>query len=107
MDVKTANLNGTLKEEVYVSQPKGFVNEEFPNHVYLLGKALYGLKQAPRAGYKVFPYFLIRSKFTKGVNDPTLLVRKKGKHIMLIQIYVNDIICFYKTKILQKELNNK
>nr|GEV53642.1 ribonuclease H-like domain-containing protein [Tanacetum cinerariifolium] len=49
MDVKTSFLNGELKEEVYVSQPKGFVDLDHPTHVYLLKKALYGLKQAPQA----------------------------------------------------------
>ncbi|GKC70240.1 retrovirus-related pol polyprotein from transposon TNT 1-94 [Tanacetum coccineum] len=54
MDVKTAFLNGPLKEEVFLSQPDGFVEPDFPNHFYRLKKALYGLKQAPRALYEKF-----------------------------------------------------
>nr|GEW62911.1 retrovirus-related Pol polyprotein from transposon TNT 1-94 [Tanacetum cinerariifolium] len=53
MDVKTAFLNGKLKEEVYVSQPEGFVDQDNPSHMYKLKKALYGLKQAPRAWYDI------------------------------------------------------
>nr|GEU61506.1 hypothetical protein [Tanacetum cinerariifolium] len=59
MDVKTAFLNGILKEEVYVGQPPGFVSKQYPDHVYALDKALYGLKQAPQASYDVLSQFLI------------------------------------------------
>ncbi|GKD56055.1 retrovirus-related pol polyprotein from transposon TNT 1-94 [Tanacetum coccineum] len=67
MDVKTAFLNGPLKEEVFVSQFDGFVDPDFPNHVYFLKKALYGLKQAPRAWYDKLYSFMIEHHFTKGL----------------------------------------
>nr|GEY93396.1 hypothetical protein [Tanacetum cinerariifolium] len=65
MDVKTAFLNGELKEEVYVSQPEGFVDPDHPTHVSRLKKALYGLKQAPRAWYDTLSWFLLDKKFSK------------------------------------------
>ncbi|GJZ45358.1 retrovirus-related pol polyprotein from transposon TNT 1-94 [Tanacetum coccineum] len=92
MDVKIAFLNDDLKEEVYVCQPEGFVDPDHPTHVYRLKKALYGLKQAPRAWYDTLSRFLLDNKFSKGVVDPTLFTRKTGKHILLVQIYVDDII---------------
>ncbi|GKB03032.1 retrovirus-related pol polyprotein from transposon TNT 1-94 [Tanacetum coccineum] len=92
MDVKTAVLNGELKEEVYVSQPKGFVDQDNPSHVYKLKKALYGLKQAPRAWYDMLSSFLISQHFSKGAVDPTLFTRKAGNDLLLVHIYVNDII---------------
>ncbi|GJR12442.1 retrovirus-related pol polyprotein from transposon TNT 1-94 [Tanacetum coccineum] len=92
MDVKTAFLNGELKEEVYFSQPEGFVDQENPSHMYKLKKALYGLKQAPRAWYDMLSSFLISQHFSKGVVDPTLFTRKAGNDLLLTQIYVDDII---------------
>ncbi|GJU67540.1 retrovirus-related pol polyprotein from transposon TNT 1-94 [Tanacetum coccineum] len=83
MDVKTAFLNGKLKEVVYVSQPEGFVDPDRPHHVYCLKKALYGLKQAPRAWYDTLSNFLLEQGFSKGVVDPTLFIRKTGKHTLL------------------------
>ncbi|GKC68255.1 retrovirus-related pol polyprotein from transposon TNT 1-94, partial [Tanacetum coccineum] len=91
MDVKTAFLNGPLKEEVYVSQPEGFINPEFPDHVYRLKKALYGFKQAPRAWYDKLSSFLIKHRFTKGIIDPNLFTRHHGGDILLVQVYVDDI----------------
>nr|GFB41326.1 retrovirus-related Pol polyprotein from transposon TNT 1-94 [Tanacetum cinerariifolium] len=85
MDVKTAFLNGIIKEEVYVGQPPGFVSKQYPDHVYALDKALYGLKQAPRAWYDVLSKFLIDSGFQKGSIDTTLFIKKKGKHIITPQ----------------------
>ncbi|GJY50995.1 retrovirus-related pol polyprotein from transposon TNT 1-94 [Tanacetum coccineum] len=87
MDVKIAFLNGELKEEVYVSQPEGFVDPDHLTHVYRLKKALYGLKQAPRAWYDTLSRFLLDNKFSKGAIDPILFTRKTGKHILLVQIY--------------------
>nr|GEU74427.1 retrovirus-related Pol polyprotein from transposon TNT 1-94 [Tanacetum cinerariifolium] len=92
MDVKISFLNGELKEEVYVSQPKGFVNPDHPTHVYRLKKALYGLKQAPRAWYDTLLKLLLDNKFSKGAVDPTLFTWKTCKRILLIHIYVDDII---------------
>ncbi|GJR44984.1 retrovirus-related pol polyprotein from transposon TNT 1-94 [Tanacetum coccineum] len=92
MDVKTTFLNGALKEEVYVSQPEGFVDPDHPTHVYRLKKALYGLKQAPRAWYDTLSWFLLDNKFSKGAVDQTLFTQKTCKHILLVQIYVDDII---------------
>ncbi|GJX03877.1 retrovirus-related pol polyprotein from transposon TNT 1-94 [Tanacetum coccineum] len=92
MDVKTAFLNGPLKEEVYVAQPEGFVDPDHPEKVYLLRKALYGLKQAPRAWYDELSTFLMSKGFTKGTIDPTLFKIKYGEDILLVQIYVDDII---------------
>ncbi|KAL9254184.1 Retrovirus-related Pol polyprotein from transposon RE2-like protein [Drosera capensis] len=58
MDVKSAFLNGKLQEEVYVEQPPGFEDYEYPEHVYRLDKALYGLKQTPKAWYETLATLL-------------------------------------------------
>nr|GEY93385.1 hypothetical protein [Tanacetum cinerariifolium] len=78
MDVKTAFLNGNLREDVYVSQPNGFVDPDNLNHVYKLKKALYGLKQAPHAWYDMLSSFLLSQDFSKGSVDPTLFIRKNS-----------------------------
>nr|GEZ32442.1 retrovirus-related Pol polyprotein from transposon TNT 1-94 [Tanacetum cinerariifolium] len=83
MDAKTAFLNGNLREEVYVSQPNGFVDQDKTNHVYKLKKALYGLKQASHAWYDMLSSFLISQDFSKGSVDLTLFVRRNGNDLLL------------------------
>ncbi|XP_022639218.1 uncharacterized protein LOC111242059, partial [Vigna radiata var. radiata] len=92
MDVKSAFLNGFIKEEVYVSQPPGFEDFKFPDHVYKLKKALYGLKQTPRSWYERLSTFLIDNDFSRGKVDSTLFTKKVVKHILIVQVYVDDII---------------
>nr|GEX61681.1 hypothetical protein [Tanacetum cinerariifolium] len=78
--------------EVYVSQLDRFVDTNNPNHVYKLKKALYRLKQAPRAWYDMLSSFLISQDFSKGSVDHALFMRRDGKELLLVQIYVDDII---------------
>nr|GFB48544.1 hypothetical protein [Tanacetum cinerariifolium] len=83
MDVKTTFLHGSLKEDVYVCQPKGFINVDHPSHVYKLKKALYGLKQAPRAWYDELSTFLLHNHFFKGTIDPALFIRRFHDDILV------------------------
>ncbi|KAJ9566395.1 hypothetical protein OSB04_002361 [Centaurea solstitialis] len=106
MDVKTAFLYGHLKEEVYVAQPEGFVDKEHPDYVYVLDKALYGLKQAPRAWYEELSKHLLSKGFKKGSVDSTLFLMKEGEHIVVIQIYVDDIIFGSTSRELCKKFEN-
>jgi hypothetical protein len=90
MDMKSAFLNGPIKEEVYVEQPHGFEDSEYPTHVYKLSKALYGLKQAPKAWYEWLRDFLITNGFKVGKADPTLITTTISKDLFICQI--DDII---------------
>nr|GEY33807.1 hypothetical protein [Tanacetum cinerariifolium] len=92
MDVKTAFLHGSLKEHVYVCQPEGFIDADYPSHVYKLKKALYGLKQAPRAWYDELSTFLLQNGFSKGTIDLTLFTRRFDDDILVVHVYVDDII---------------
>nr|GEW88707.1 putative ribonuclease H-like domain-containing protein [Tanacetum cinerariifolium] len=85
-------LYGTIDEEVYVTQPPGFVDPKFPNKVYKVVKALYGLHQAPKAWYATLSTFLERSGYRRGATDKTLFMKQDKKDIMLVQVYVDDII---------------
>ncbi|GKA66389.1 retrovirus-related pol polyprotein from transposon TNT 1-94, partial [Tanacetum coccineum] len=92
MDIKTAFLNGPLKEEVYVAQLDEFVYPDHLEKVYHLRKALYGLKQAPRAWYDEILNFLMSKGFTKGTINPILFTIRYEEDILIMQIYVDDII---------------
>ena len=92
MDVKNSFLNGFLKEEVYVAQPKGFVDPHFPNHLLYLNKALYGLKQALRAWYDRLTEYLVLNGFSRGQADRTLFIKKVDGELVVAQVYMDDII---------------
>nr|GEW40067.1 retrovirus-related Pol polyprotein from transposon TNT 1-94 [Tanacetum cinerariifolium] len=84
IDVKTAFLHGSLKEDVHVCQPEGFIDVDHPSHVYKLKKELYGLKKAPRAWYDELSTFLLQNGFSKGIIDPTLFTRRFDDDILVI-----------------------
>ncbi|GJT53890.1 putative ribonuclease H-like domain-containing protein [Tanacetum coccineum] len=92
MDVKSAFLYGKIEEEVYVCQPPGFEDPEFPDKVYKVEKALYGLHQAPRAWYETLSTYLLDNGFQIGQIDKTLFIKRVKGDFLLVQVYVDDII---------------
>ncbi|GJZ85646.1 putative ribonuclease H-like domain-containing protein [Tanacetum coccineum] len=92
MDIKSAFLYGKIEEEVYVCQPPGFEDPDFPDKVYKVEKALYGLHQAPRTWYETFSTYLLDNGFQRGKIDKTLFIRRDKGDILLVQVYVDDII---------------
>nr|GEU84535.1 copia protein [Tanacetum cinerariifolium] len=102
MDVKSAFLYGKIEKEVYVYQPLGFEDPDFPNKVYKVEKPLYGLHQALRAWNETLLTYLLDYEFYRGKIDKTLFIRRHKDDIFLVQVYVDDII-FGSTK---KELCN-
>nr|GEW62108.1 retrovirus-related Pol polyprotein from transposon TNT 1-94 [Tanacetum cinerariifolium] len=92
MDVKSAFLYGTIKEEVYVYQPPGFEDPYYPDKVYKVVKALYGLHQDPRAWYETLANYLLENGFQRGKIDQTLFIKRQKGGILLVQIYVDNII---------------
>nr|GEU47948.1 RNA-directed DNA polymerase, eukaryota, reverse transcriptase zinc-binding domain protein [Tanacetum cinerariifolium] len=97
MDVKSAFLYETIKEEIYVCQSIGFEDFNYPDKVYKVVKALYGLHQAPRAWYETLANYLLENGFQRGKIDQTLFIKSQQGDILLVQIYVDDII-FVKQK---------
>ncbi|GKA13415.1 putative ribonuclease H-like domain-containing protein [Tanacetum coccineum] len=103
MDVKSAILYGKIEEEVYVCQPLGFEDPEFPDKVYKVEKTLYGLHQAPRAWYETLSTYLLDNGFQRGKIDKTLFIKKIKGDILLVQVYVDDIIFGSTKKVLCTE----
>ncbi|GJS43376.1 ribonuclease H-like domain-containing protein [Tanacetum coccineum] len=92
MDMKSAFLYGKIEEEVYVCQPLGFEDPDFPDRVYKVEKALYGLHQAPRAWYETLSTYLLENRFQRGQIDKTLFIKRDQGDILIVQVYVDDII---------------
>ncbi|GJR04970.1 retrovirus-related pol polyprotein from transposon TNT 1-94 [Tanacetum coccineum] len=92
MDVKSDFLYEKIEEEVYVCQPPGFKDPDFPDRVYKVEKALYGLHQAPRSLYETLSTYLLDNGFQRGKIDKTLFIKRHKGDILLVQVYVNDII---------------
>ncbi|GJT94852.1 putative ribonuclease H-like domain-containing protein [Tanacetum coccineum] len=97
MDVKSAFLYGKIDEEVFICQPPGFEDPEFPNRVYKVKKAFYGLHQAPRSWYETLSTYLLDNGFLRGQIDKNLFIKKIKCDILLVQVYVDDII-FWSTR---------
>ncbi|GKE50412.1 retrovirus-related pol polyprotein from transposon TNT 1-94 [Tanacetum coccineum] len=100
MNVKSAFLYGKIEEEVYVCQPPGFEDLDFPNRVYKVEKALYGLHQAPRAWYATLLTYLLDNGFQKGKIDKTLFIRRDKVKQKDDGIFISQDK--YVTKILKK-----
>nr|GEX08607.1 putative ribonuclease H-like domain-containing protein [Tanacetum cinerariifolium] len=90
MDVKSASLYETIKEEVYVCQPLGFKDLDYLDKVYKVVKALYGLH--PRAWYETLANYLLENGFQRGKIDQTLFIKKQKGDILLVYVYLDDII---------------
>ena len=92
MDVKSAFLNGMLQEEIYIEQPKGFVDPHRPDDIYKLKRALYGLKQAPRAWYDRLTLYLTEHIFKRRFADTTLFIRKDKNYFVLLMILLLNLL---------------
>ncbi|KAK8950885.1 hypothetical protein KSP39_PZI004349 [Platanthera zijinensis] len=91
-DVKNAFLHGDLEEKVYMTIPPGFIKEEFNGKGCHLQKSLYGLKQFPRALFGRFNKTMLQQGYAQGQADHTLFIKRRGAHVSILFVYVDDII---------------
>ncbi|KAK8916713.1 hypothetical protein KSP39_PZI022778 [Platanthera zijinensis] len=104
LDVKSAFLNGSIEEEVYVHQPEGFKKKGEEEKVYKLNKALYGLKQAPRAWNQKIDTYLTTNGYNRSQNDPALYIKRfTPSHFLILCLYVDDLIFIGSTQEIVKE----
>jgi hypothetical protein len=106
LDVKSAFLYGELAEDVYVEQPQGFVVAGEESKVYKLKKALYGLKQAPRAWYSRIEKYFLKAGFERCTYEHTLFIKRKGAHVLLVSVYVDDVMYTSNTTSLLEEFKS-
>lgn len=92
MDVNNAFLHADLEKEVYMKQPRGFIDPQFLNHGYKLQKSLYGRKQAPRAWHSEFTSYLPALGFKSSHSDPNLFVKHQGEAFIVLFLYMDDVI---------------
>ena len=92
MDVVTAFLHGVLKEELYISQPEGYIQPSNPSKVCHLLKSLHGLKQAACVWYEAFDSFLLSHGFLKCISDTNVYIRRFGSYLILLGLYIDDLI---------------
>lgn len=92
LDISNAFLHGTLQEKVYMRQPQGYVDPQFPLHVYHLQKALYGLKQTPRAWYDMLSCKLLSLGFQNSLADSSLFVFLQNTDLVYVLVYVDDLL---------------
>lgn len=92
LDVQNTFLHGDLKETVYMSQPKGFIDQEHPDYMWRLKKAIYRLKQAPRTWFDKFSSFLLEFGFQCSFSDSSLFIYHRGSNVIYLLLYVDDMI---------------
>jgi len=92
MDVITTFLNGILREEIYITQPKGYIKPGTTHQVHRLLKSLYGLKQTPHVWYKTFDTFLLGQDFFKCALDPNIYTEQSHTFILLLGLYIDDLV---------------
>ena len=92
MDVKTAFLNGEIEEEVYMTQPEGFISEKGNHLVFKLKKSIYGLKQASRQWYMKFHNIITSFGFEENIVDQCIYIKVSGSKFTFLVLYVDDIL---------------